>query len=69
MQPESSVTGYCLVTLNTVDTYYSVETKFNDFNSISYLKKNCKILLFYCKRNGIPLSTHFARPIVRSVLA
>ena len=30
--------------------------------------KNWNILLFYCKRNGIPFSTHFARPIVRYVL-
>jgi len=31
--------------------------------------KNWHILLFYSKRNGIPLSTQFARPIVRSLLA
>ena len=31
--------------------------------------KNWHILLFYCKRNGIPLSTNFARPIVCSALA
>jgi len=37
MQPESLVTGYCLVTLNTLDIYYSVETKFNDFCSLLYL--------------------------------
>ena len=39
MQPVSLVTGYCLVTLNTLDIYYSVETKFNDFYSLLYLKK------------------------------
>ena len=42
MQPESLATGYCLVTLN-IDTYYSVETKFDDFYSISYLKKICTL--------------------------
>jgi len=31
--------------------------------------KNWNISLIYSKRNGIPLSTHFARPIVHSVLA
>jgi len=39
MQPVSLVTGYCLVTLNTLDIYYSVETQFNDFCSLFYLKK------------------------------
>jgi len=39
MQPESLVTGYCLVMLNTLDIYYSLETKFNDFYSLLYLNK------------------------------
>ena len=46
-----------------------METKFNDFIPYCILKKNWNILLFYCKGNGIPLSTHFARPTVHSVLA
>ena len=33
------VSVYCLVTLNTSGTYYSVETKFNEFYSLLYLKK------------------------------
>jgi hypothetical protein len=39
MQLKRLVTGYILVTLNTLDIYYSVETNFNDFYSLLYLKK------------------------------
>jgi hypothetical protein len=39
MQLKSLVTGYILVTLNTLDICYSVETKFSNFYSLLYLKK------------------------------